>query len=69
MKPAAALGRLVVAASLPKFCLLCAGEREVRIVRLDRIRGAGRAQCPHCVSGLPVLHLRFRTDVPRDETA
>lgn len=57
--------RVLVVASAPRWCPVCEGERAVRLVRLDRARGAGRARCPHCVSRLPVLHLPYRPDHPR----
>lgn len=65
MKTHAFPGRFLIAASAPRFCPVCGGERVVRLVRVDRVRGAGRVRCVHCVDRIPVIHLPFRTDHPR----
>ncbi|MGE0300922.1 hypothetical protein [Pseudonocardia sp.] len=62
-----------VTVSLPRYCPLCAGGRVMGLVRVERIRGAGRVLCPHCVgvrgsSGderIPVRNWPYRTDTPR----
>lgn len=69
MKAEASRGRVLLVASLPRYCAVCDGERVVRLVRVERARGAARARCPHCVSHVPVLHLPMRTDIPRNGAA
>lgn len=69
MKPHAWPGRFLIAASAPRFCPVCSGERAVRLVRVDRVRGAGRVRCPHCVDHMPVVHLPIREDHPRGDVA
>jgi hypothetical protein len=60
--------RFMVAASLPRYCTVCAGEGAVQVVRDHRERRPHGAMslCPHCGPGrLPVLHLSWRDDAPR----
>lgn len=57
MNPAAAKTVLVLA-SLPQLCVVCSGHRAVSTA-------TGPVPCPHCVGGLPVLHLPMRQDSPR----
>jgi hypothetical protein len=54
--------RVLVLASLPRLCPLCDGHRAVRTA-------AGQVPCPHCVDGLPVVHLPMRQDTPRGASA
>lgn len=62
-----------VTASLPRYCPLCGGGRVMGLVRVERIRGAGRVLCPHCVGvrgkdsdeRIPVRVWPYRTDTPR----
>lgn len=57
--------RILVAASAPTFCPVCGGDRVMRLVRVEAVRGAGRVRCPHCCQRVPVMHLPLRTDTPR----
>ncbi|MGD9749708.1 MAG: hypothetical protein AB7W59_01815 [Acidimicrobiia bacterium] len=61
-----------VTASLPRYCPLCQGGRVMGLVRVERLRGAGRVLCPHCVGvrgddveRIPVRYWPYRTDTPR----
>jgi hypothetical protein len=55
--------RVLVLASLPQVCVCCAGTRSMRNA------DGGNTPCPHCVDGLPVVHLPMRQDTPRGATA
>jgi hypothetical protein len=60
--------RALVLASLPSRCAVCSGGTAIRLVRGRLASGAttrGIAPCPHCVGLMPIVHLPFRTDVPR----
>lgn len=54
--------RVLVLASLARYCPLCHGSKRVQLVRLHDMRGAGVVQCPHCNEHLPVIHLPLRED-------
>lgn len=65
-----------VTASLSRYCPLCGGGRVMGLVRVERIRGAGRVLCPHCAGvglpssvRIPVLVVPYRTDTPRGGAA
>lgn len=57
--------RHLVVASAPRYCAVCAGDLAMRLVRIDRARGAVRVRCPHCIDRIPVLHLPLRDEHPR----
>lgn len=61
----------------PRYCPLCRGGRVMRLVRVDRIRGAGRTLCPACVGVrggdtnelIPIRTYPSRIDTPRGGAA
>jgi len=64
------MSRVLVVASLPSCCVLCAGTGRVRIVRgTAPLTGSHQGQttrCPHCHDQLPIAHLPMRVDSPKD---
>jgi hypothetical protein len=56
--------RVLVLASLAQCCPVCQGRRAVQDTTT-----AGPVPCPHCLQGLPVVHLPMYQDTPRGTPA